>query len=79
MPHVKTWDEFAKNAEILYVNDPMKSRFTIKYRHCDGTLTIKITDDTSCYIYDTEHAADVKKLEKLTSQLMRHMASREAK
>ena len=30
-----------------------------------------------CFQYRTEHAQDVKKLEKLTNQLMRHMASKE--
>lgn len=32
-----------------------------------------------CLQYATEHTQDVKKLEKLTSQLMRHMASKETK
>ena len=31
-----------------------------------------------CFQYKTEHAQDVKKFEKLTSQLMRHMASKES-
>lgn len=79
MPYVKSWEDFAKNAEMLYVHDPSGCRFNIKYRHCDGSLVIKITDDQSCYMYKTEHAQDVKKLEKLTSQLMRHMASKESK
>ncbi|KAK2154576.1 hypothetical protein LSH36_264g00004 [Paralvinella palmiformis] len=79
MPHVKTWDDFARHAEMLYLNDPIKTRFVVKYRHCDGKLTVKITDDQSCFMYQTEHAQDVKKLEKLTSLLMRHMASKENK
>ena len=32
-----------------------------------------------CLQYKTEHAQDVKKIEKLASQLMRHMASRDSK
>ena len=24
MPHVKTWDDFARHAEMLYLNDPNK-------------------------------------------------------
>ncbi|GFQ90860.1 signal recognition particle 9 kDa protein [Trichonephila clavipes] len=77
MPYCSTWEEFAKAAERLYINDPMKVRFTLKYRHCDGKLIIKITDNITCLMYMTEHTQDVKKVEKLTSQLMRHMASKE--
>ncbi|KAG8193901.1 hypothetical protein JTE90_011459 [Oedothorax gibbosus] len=77
MPYCSTWEEFAKAAERLYIADPMKVRFTLKYRHCDGKLVIKITDNVSNIMYLTEHTQDVKKIEKLTSQLMRHMASKE--
>jgi len=72
-----SWEEFSKSAEKLYLNDPMKCRFVTKYRHCDGKLEIKITDDRVVLQYRTEHTQDVKKLEKLTSHLMRHMASKE--
>ncbi|XP_041354200.1 signal recognition particle 9 kDa protein-like [Gigantopelta aegis] len=77
MTYLTTWEEFAKAAEKLYLIDPTRCRFTIKYRHCDGKLVLKMTDDRVCLQYRTEHAQDVKKLEKLTSQLMRHMASKE--
>ncbi|XP_076306297.1 signal recognition particle 9 kDa protein-like isoform X1 [Tachypleus tridentatus] len=52
-------------------------RLVMKYRHCDGKLVIKVTDDHVCLQYLTEHAQDVKKVEKLSNQLMRHMASKE--
>merc|ERR1712002_263751 len=78
MTFLNNWEEFAKAAERLYTSDPMKCRFVTKYRHCDGKLSIKITNDVVCLKYNTEHAQDVKKLEKFTSQLMRHMASRES-
>ncbi|CAM1328503.1 Uncharacterised protein r2_g3766 [Pycnogonum litorale] len=51
----------------------------MKYRNCDGKLVIKITDDQVCLQYLSEYAQDVKKMEKLTSRLMRHMASKEIK
>jgi len=77
MPYLNTWEEFSKAAELLYVQDPSKSRFVMKYRHQDGKLVIKMTDDKTCHMYLAEHAQDVKKVEKLTSQLMRHMASKD--
>lgn len=77
MTYLTSWEDFAKAAERLYLADPMKVRFIMKYRHCDGKLVVKITDDQVCLQYLTEHAQDVKKIEKLTSLLMRHMASKE--
>ncbi|XP_052106198.1 signal recognition particle 9 kDa protein-like [Mytilus californianus] len=77
MPYITSWDDFSKAAERLYLKDPSKCRFVTKYRHSDGKLNVKITDDSVCIQYRTEHAQDVKRLEKLTNQLMRHMASKE--
>ncbi|XP_074845983.1 signal recognition particle 9 kDa protein isoform X2 [Carettochelys insculpta] len=45
MPHYQTWEEFSRAAEKLYLADPMKVRVVLKYRHCDGNLCIKVTDD----------------------------------
>ncbi|XP_076314288.1 signal recognition particle 9 kDa protein-like [Tachypleus tridentatus] len=77
MTYITSWEEFSKAAERLYLADPMKVRLVIKYRHCDGKLVIKVTDDHVCLQFLTEHTQDVKKVEKLSNQLMRHMASRE--
>ncbi|MEQ2192639.1 Signal recognition particle protein [Xenoophorus captivus] len=45
MPYYQTWEEFARAAEKLYLVDPMKVRVVLKYRHCDGNLCIKVTDN----------------------------------
>ena len=77
MPYISSWEEFAKNAETLYSKDPLKCRFVMKYRHNDGKLVVKLTDNASCLMYLADNAQDVKKVEKLTSTLMRHMASKD--
>ncbi|CAN8000524.1 unnamed protein product [Ixodes hexagonus] len=83
MTFITSWEEFSKAAERLYLADPMKAsgklpvRFIVKYRHCDGKVQVKITDDQVCLQYLTEHSQDVKRIEKLTNLLMRHMASKE--
>lgn len=79
MTFLSTWEEFAKAAERLYLANPTKCRYVMKYRHCDGLVTVKMTDDQVVLQYRTEHAQDVKKLEKFSSQLMRLMASKEGK
>ncbi|CAM4538022.1 signal recognition particle 9 kDa protein [Lepidochelys kempii] len=79
MPHYQTWEEFSRAAEKLYLADPMKVRVVLKYRHCDGNLCIKVTDDVVCLLYRTDQAQDVKKIEKFHSQLMRLMVAKESR
>ncbi|KAM4040750.1 signal recognition particle 9 kDa protein [Anomaloglossus baeobatrachus] len=79
MPYYRTWEEFTRAAEKLYQADPMKARVTLKYRHCDGSLRMKVTDDVVCLLYSTDQAQDVKKIEKFHSQLMRLMVARESR
>ncbi|KAK3722089.1 hypothetical protein QZH41_019845 [Actinostola sp. cb2023] len=45
MVYFDSWDEFAKAIEQLYFAEPNKFRFVIKYRHCNGKIVIKGTDD----------------------------------
>ncbi|RLW06969.1 hypothetical protein DV515_00004106 [Chloebia gouldiae] len=57
----------------------MSVRVVLKYRHCDGNLCIKVTDDVACLLYRTDQAQDVKKIEKFHSQLMRLMVAKESR
>ncbi|CAG2107421.1 unnamed protein product [Medioppia subpectinata] len=77
MPYVESWEEFAKAAELLYLSEPSKCRFVMKYRHSDGKLVLKCTDNSVCVMYATQHSHDIKKVDKLTTHLMRHMASKD--
>lgn len=43
--YVQDWDTFAEQAEALYRSDPLKVRYVLKYRHCDGKAVLKVTDD----------------------------------
>ncbi|KTG44136.1 hypothetical protein cypCar_00002636 [Cyprinus carpio] len=53
-------------------------RVVLKYRHCDGNICMKVTDDAVCLQYKTDQAQDVKKIEKLHGKLMRLMVSKES-
>lgn len=44
---VENWDSFYQQAVDLYRNNPLKTRFVTKYRHCDGKLVLKVTDDST--------------------------------
>ena len=43
--YIQDWDTFAEQAEALYRSDPLKVRYVLKYRHCDGKAVLKLTDD----------------------------------
>ncbi|XP_007896417.1 signal recognition particle 9 kDa protein [Callorhinchus milii] len=79
MTYIQNWEEFIKAAEKLCLSEAMKVRVVIKYRHCDGILAMKVTDDVVCLQYKTDQAQDVKKVEKFQNQLMRLMVSRESR
>ncbi|XP_008552616.1 signal recognition particle 9 kDa protein [Microplitis demolitor] len=77
MTYANSWEEFEKAAERLYLQDPMKARYTMKYCHNKGVLCLKLTDNRTCLQYKTEIAQDLKKMEKFIGNLMRHMASKD--
>jgi len=77
MTYLTSWEDFEKNAERLYLQDPMKTRYVIDYDHAKGELNMKFTDDVICIQYKTDAAQDVRKMEKFVNGLMRHMASKE--
>ncbi|DBA90395.1 hypothetical protein WJX77_008811 [Trebouxia sp. C0004] len=63
--YIADWDTFAEQAEALYRSDPLRVRYVLKYRHCDGKAVLKVTDDKTALQYKTDQIADVKKIEKL--------------
>jgi len=73
--YIQSWEEFAKQAERLYLNDPMGCRLCMKYQQ--DLLIVRLTDDRTCLQYKTKYAQDMKKVEKFMSSLLRHMASKE--
>uniref|UniRef100_A0A453RAL2 Signal recognition particle 9 kDa protein n=1 Tax=Aegilops tauschii subsp. strangulata TaxID=200361 RepID=A0A453RAL2_AEGTS len=44
-----------------------RTRYCMKYRHCDGKLVLKVTDDRECLKFKTDQAQDAKKMEKLNN------------
>ena len=49
--YIEDWEAFTQQAEALYRSNPLKTRYVLKYRHCDGKLVLKVTDDVvvSCW------------------------------
>eukprot|EP00271_Cylindrocystis_brebissonii_P009355 TRINITY_DN24149_c0_g1_i1.p3 TRINITY_DN24149_c0_g1~~TRINITY_DN24149_c0_g1_i1.p3 ORF type:complete len:106 (+),score=30.77 TRINITY_DN24149_c0_g1_i1:599-916(+) len=65
MVYIEVWDEFAEKAELLFRANPARFRYTMKYRHKEGVLALKATDDRVCLQFKTDQAQDAKKMEKL--------------
>lgn len=76
MPYFDTWEEFEKHAEALFQAEPDRTRCSIKYRHVDGQIVCKVTDDKACLKFRTDQLQDVKKIEKFNATLMRAMLNK---
>eukprot|EP00850_Spirogloea_muscicola_P011217 SM000069S20654 [mRNA] locus=s69:57225:58159:+ [translate_table: standard] len=90
MVYIDSWDEFAEKAELLFRAEPLRTRYVMKYRHCQGQLVLKVTDDNvvrhvgsaaapeagrdRCLKYKTDQAQDARKMEKLNNLFFTLMA-----
>lgn len=74
MPRLDNWDEFATKARELYESDPIRCRVTLKYRHNDGKLKLKVTDDRQVLQYLAEQPKELKNIDKFMSIVMKNMA-----
>ncbi|KAA3476218.1 signal recognition particle 9 kDa protein-like [Gossypium australe] len=45
MVYITSWDEFVERTVQLFRADPESTRYCMKYRHCDGKLILKVTDN----------------------------------
>ncbi|ERN01415.1 signal recognition particle 9 kDa protein [Amborella trichopoda] len=74
MVYISSWDEFVERSIQLFKADPLSSRYVMKYRHCDGKLVLKVTDNRECLKFKTDQAQDAKKMEKLNNIFFTLMA-----
>ena len=49
----------------------------MKYRHCDGKLELKVTNDRTCLKFLTDQASDLKKVEKLNNLFVMCMCGKD--
>ncbi|GMH35518.1 hypothetical protein BSKO_03386 [Bryopsis sp. KO-2023] len=72
--HIRSWEEFERQGEAVFRADPVGTRFIIKYKHSAGALTVKITDDRVCLVYNTDQESDLERVEKFNLRMMAMMA-----
>ncbi|ORX69330.1 SRP9-domain-containing protein [Basidiobolus meristosporus CBS 931.73] len=73
MVYFQIWDEYQHAAEEMYQNSPSETRYVSSYRHCDGKLVLKVTDNRTCIKYATDQLNDLKKFDRLNHSLMAKM------
>ncbi|KAL1917792.1 uncharacterized protein VTP21DRAFT_3626 [Calcarisporiella thermophila] len=78
MVYLKDWNEFQRLSEELYQKSPEHTRFLTSYRHCDGILILKVTDDRTCLKLKTDQMADLNKLDRLSRSLLEKFQNRQA-
>ncbi|GFR47921.1 hypothetical protein Agub_g9723 [Astrephomene gubernaculifera] len=64
---VEDFEAFYQQAVELYKARPLETRYSIKFRHSEGKLVLKVTDDRTCLKYKTDQQVDLRKLERITS------------
>merc|ERR1712087_159380 len=77
MVHIEDWETFYAEAEKLYIEHPAHTRYVLKYRHKDGKLVLKVTNDRVCLKFTTDQAQDVKRIEKLNNLFVTHMCGKD--
>ncbi|KAG2484400.1 hypothetical protein HYH03_016814 [Edaphochlamys debaryana] len=65
--YVEDFEAFYEQAVELYKARPIETRYTIKFRHKEGKVVLKVTDDRTCLKYKTDQQVDLRKIERITS------------
>ncbi|KAK7293190.1 hypothetical protein RJT34_16053 [Clitoria ternatea] len=74
MVYITEWDKFVERSIEMFRADPDSTRYVMKYRHCDGKLVLKVTDNRECLKYKTDQAQEARKMEKLNNIFFALMA-----
>lgn len=74
MVYINSWDDFVEKSVLMFRTDPEKTRYVMKYRHSDGKLVLKVTDDKVCLKFKTDQLQEAKKMEKLNNIFFTLMA-----
>ncbi|CDH48766.1 predicted protein [Lichtheimia corymbifera JMRC:FSU:9682] len=74
--YISNWDEFQKAVEELYTTSPERTRYVSRFRHSDGELILKVTDDRKIVKYKTNQATDLKRFTRMNLNLMCKMQNR---
>ena len=60
MVFLENWDEYQEAATNLFLSHPTRTRCTMKYRHVDEKLEVKVTNDVVCLKFKTKQHTDLR-------------------
>eukprot|EP01054_Gregarina_sp_Poly1_P001152 Gregarina_sp_Poly_1__1151@NODE_1280_length_4510_cov_54_898267_g867_i0_p2_GENE_NODE_1280_length_4510_cov_54_898267_g867_i0NODE_1280_length_4510_cov_54_898267_g867_i0_p2_ORF_typecomplete_len128_score12_71SRP921/PF05486_12/3_3e17SRP921/PF05486_12/4_9e03PB1/PF00564_24/0_078_NODE_1280_length_4510_cov_54_898267_g867_i0501884 len=67
MVYIQNWSEFEAAVRSLYLEEPHKTRYEIKYRPSDGDVIVKVTDDRTCLQFRARNAQHIRRIDVLTT------------
>ncbi|CAG8693995.1 13841_t:CDS:2 [Funneliformis caledonium] len=76
MVYIEEWNKYQEAVEELYQNSPKTTRYVTSWRHSEGKLILKVTDNFTVLKYKTDQASDLKKFERLNRSLLLKMQNR---
>jgi len=77
MTWVDSIETFCADAEKLYLEHPDHTRLTMKYRHVDGKVELKVTNDRVCLKFLTDQQQHLKRIDKLNNVLLTYMVGKD--
>jgi signal recognition particle subunit SRP9 len=75
MPLFSDFSSFFSASHSLFLSNPSKTRYSMKFRPGDRELTLRVTDDASCLKYRTNSSSDWKQIELFNNLFYRLMTS----
>merc|ERR1719159_569342 len=75
MVYLDDWEEFTSAAMQLYESAPLRTRYQVKYRRCEKTVVLKVTDDVKVFKYRVRKSTEVVSVQKFPHRLMIQMAT----
>ncbi|KAK4048565.1 hypothetical protein OIV83_004733 [Microbotryomycetes sp. JL201] len=76
MVYSRRWDDFARQCKDMYAQEPLKTRYCVRWRHQTGLLVLKVTDDAKCIKFKTHSSAFLNRFEQLNRDLTAAMQNK---
>jgi len=77
MTVISSWLDFLTQAKALYIDRPHHTRYSLKYRHADAEITLKVTDDRKCLQFRSHLQSDLKYVDRINSAFIKLMTAKD--
>eukprot|EP00441_Pelagodinium_beii_P026104 CAMPEP_0197656220 /NCGR_PEP_ID=MMETSP1338-20131121/40846_1 /TAXON_ID=43686 ORGANISM="Pelagodinium beii, Strain RCC1491" /NCGR_SAMPLE_ID=MMETSP1338 /ASSEMBLY_ACC=CAM_ASM_000754 /LENGTH=106 /DNA_ID=CAMNT_0043232111 /DNA_START=60 /DNA_END=380 /DNA_ORIENTATION=+ len=75
MVYLTDFEEFEAAALALFQQAPLRTRYLAKYRHVDGKVILKVTNNKVCLKFRTDQIANLKRVESFSQTFARWTVS----